>query len=392
MTDGYDRIGRIAMRAFWVAGLLASAAGMILVYWHLTARTPLRLYARFGAAQRGLVVGYAPGGIPVEYALFVWYVLAGAVLIKRAQATSALRLVFMSAVLVVGICAPIVWHYSSGVAWPAAVGTACALLILVATGLSVPGGAWSFGTIREAARKLRGNYRTQASVASAAVLAVGGATALRAAAMAMGPDEAAAKMFSRWYMSRSVTSASSAAGLVAPGEVRVVVFTDFQCPFCAAEVPEAEVLIDDMSRTARGLRVPITFISRDYPLDHACNPGLDVQMHPLACQAAVAARVVGLEAGKAAAVEFKSWLYLQGSELTERRILQELSRRGLLAAYQSGYDAVVQQVEADATVAMRVGVNGTPTFFVDGIEVPASRLQTAIAIELHRARERARAD
>jgi protein-disulfide isomerase len=170
------------------------------------------------------------------------------------------------------------------------------------------------------------------------------------------------------------------------------VFTDFQCPFCAAEVPEAEVLIDDMARTARRLRVPITFISRDYPLDHACNPGLDVQMHPLACQAAVAARVVGLEAGKAAAVEFRSWLYLQGSELTQRRILQELSRRGLLAAYQSGYDAVIQQVAADAAVAMRLGVTGTPTFFVDGIEVPASRLQTAIAIELQRVREGARAD
>jgi protein-disulfide isomerase len=313
----------------------------------------------------------------VEYVLFVWYVLAGFALMARRPRAGALRLVFMSAAIVTGACAPIAWPGNGG-AWPALCATAGALVILVAAGLSVPAGVWSLRAAREGASRLLLDTRAQTAIAVAVLGIIGGATILRAAAARMSPDEAAAKMFSRWYESRPPLRSD---GLVAPGEIRVVVFTDFQCEFCASQVPEAQVLIDDMAKTApKG--VAIRFSSRDYPLDHDCNAGVGTRMHPLACAAAVAVRVAGIQAGEAAEGDLRAWFYLEGAELTLQRVQLELSRRGLLTAYRRDYDRVAQQVTDEAAVGTRLGVSGTPTFFVDGIKVPASRLQTAIAIEL----------
>ncbi len=77
-------------------------------------------------------------------------------------------------------------------------------------------------------------------------------------------------------------------GAVPPpaSQLTIVEFADFECPHCrdfSLSLHEALKPFDD--------RVRVVF--KNFPLDTACNSGLKVQIHPRACDLAVAARCAG---------------------------------------------------------------------------------------------------
>lgn len=139
-----------------------------------------------------------------------------------------------------------------------------------------------------------------------------------------------------------------------PAEARVTIveFTDFECPSCAQLEPVLQAVM-----TEYGDRVRL--VVRDFPLTRHAN----------AFRAAVAAEAAR-EQGKY--WEFASLMFRNQSDLSDRGLTALATRVGLEAerftrALQS--PELSAKVERDRQEAIKLGVNSTPTVFVNGRRV-----------------------
>jgi protein-disulfide isomerase len=142
--------------------------------------------------------------------------------------------------------------------------------------------------------------------------------------------------------------ASSAA---APDRVEIVLFSDFQCPYCAQLAPAVREI---QTNGIDGVQATIVF--KNFPLS----------MHPnaqLAHQAAMAAR----EQGKF--WEMHDLLFANQSK-AQRSDLLEYAKHLKLdpVRFQKDMDSdrIKQLIAADVTEGNKVGVSGTPTYTING--------------------------
>jgi uncharacterized membrane protein/protein-disulfide isomerase len=170
---------------------------------------------------------------------------------------------------------------------------------------------------------------------------------------------------------------------VAPsGDVKVLLvkFNDYQCPSCRQTWVAYRDLIAKWEAEQPGA---FAFETRDFPLEPECGVG---GMHPGACEAAVAARLAK-ERGRGK--EMETWLYQNQAELTRSRIKEAAESIAGVTDYDDRYDALLAEIRKDAELGERLGVSGTPTFFLNGVRmgsgVRVSYLDAAIAHELRKA-------
>lgn len=150
-------------------------------------------------------------------------------------------------------------------------------------------------------------------------------------------------------------------------KVEVVVFSDFQCPFCR----RGAQLVKSLEQKY-GDKIRIVFMNQPLPFhDHA----------RLAAAAALAAH----DAGKF--WKMHDWLFAHQDTLSRQTILEEAAKLGLdRRRLESDLDSGVYEarIEADQEQAKRAGVKGTPTFFINGERVQGAQpLETLSAIIDH---------
>jgi protein-disulfide isomerase len=138
--------------------------------------------------------------------------------------------------------------------------------------------------------------------------------------------------------------------------VTLVEYGDFECPSCGAAYPNVEDV-----RRKMGAR--LRFVFRHFPL---------TQMHPHAMHAAEAAEAAGAQ-GKfwqmhAMLFEHQDALedadlvrYAKALHLDDKRFASELAS-----------EAHVERIRKDIGSGIRSGVNGTPTFFINGVRYDGS--------------------
>ena len=136
--------------------------------------------------------------------------------------------------------------------------------------------------------------------------------------------------------------------------VTIVAFTDYQCPSCAAMHPTLERLVTEYGDKVR-------LVTRDFPLSQ----------HAEALKAA--------EAAEAAREQGKYWEYIHillrnQSALTVDKLKGyaaelALDRTRFDAALDSGKFA--ESVQRDLEDGMKLGINGTPTIFINGRRISA---------------------
>jgi len=134
--------------------------------------------------------------------------------------------------------------------------------------------------------------------------------------------------------------------------VTVIEFTDFQCPTCAKQHPVLERLITEYGTRAR-------FVIRDFPLAQFENSAK-------AAEAAEAAR----EQGKY--WEYVALLYGNQSALQVDKLKQYASTLGLdRARFDAALDSskFADKILRDRLDGQKVGISGTPVFFVNGRRV-----------------------
>jgi len=131
----------------------------------------------------------------------------------------------------------------------------------------------------------------------------------------------------------------------------LVEYGDYECPYCGAAYPVVKQLQSHFGRE-------MLFIFRNFPLS---------EIHPHALSAAYVAEAAGLQR--------KFWklhdlIYENQSSLSERHLLSLAeSANADIERLEKDMTSfpVIEKVENDMEGGARSGVNGTPTFFINGI-------------------------
>ncbi|WP_315814740.1 DsbA family protein [Paraflavitalea speifideaquila] len=152
-------------------------------------------------------------------------------------------------------------------------------------------------------------------------------------------------------------------------EIELIEFGDYQCPHCGAAWPVVKQLQKTYVKN-------MLFAFRHFPLSNA---------HEYAFAAAMAA--------EAAARQQRFWemhdLIFENQALLSEQLFPELAQALSLNMAAFGRDlsveALREKVEADFESGIRSGVNGTPTFYMNGLKYTGSYDYDtmAVAIEQH---------
>jgi protein-disulfide isomerase len=167
--------------------------------------------------------------------------------------------------------------------------------------------------------------------------------------------------------------------LGAPGApVSIVIFSDFQCGFCAQE---ARMLRENLPKT---YREQVRLYFKDLPLD---------QIHPWARLAAIAGRCVYRQSEEAF-WSYHDWVFANQAQLDPKnfktRFLEFAKSNGKLDDFQLAncLDKRLTEPEVNRSVAeaQALQVNATPTLFINGrrisAQIPWENLKQVIDFEL----------
>lgn len=148
-----------------------------------------------------------------------------------------------------------------------------------------------------------------------------------------------------------VSEKDHAEGL-ASARVTLVEYGDYQCPYCGS----AHAIVKHVQKA---MGQDLRFVFRNFPLRQA---------HQFAEHAAIASEVVAAK-GEKAFSKMHDTLYENQRALTDDDLARYAEPLGVTseeldAAYAGGPAA--DKVRADFRSGVRSGVNGTPTFFVNG--------------------------
>jgi protein-disulfide isomerase len=85
----------------------------------------------------------------------------------------------------------------------------------------------------------------------------------------------------------------------------------------------------------------------------------------------------------------EEWLFDNQATLTRDSVKEALAEIAQVTDFDARYDSTLQEVRADAQLGQKLQINGTPTFFINGIRIAStlrpSYLDAAIAYELKQA-------
>ena len=149
--------------------------------------------------------------------------------------------------------------------------------------------------------------------------------------------------------------------------VVVVKFNDYQCPGCGQTYRDYKPVIAKWNKEAPG---KVKFITKDYPLERECNQFVPQDLHPGACEAAVAVRLAR-EKGRGEAME--DWLVANQPALNAETVKKAAATVGGVTDFDKRYAAQLELVKADIAQGQQLKVTGTPTFFVNGMRMPGMR-------------------
>ena len=151
----------------------------------------------------------------------------------------------------------------------------------------------------------------------------------------------------------------------------LVEYGDYQCPYCGAAYPVVKRLQKTLGKKLR-------FVFRNFPL---------TQAHPYA--------LIAAEAAEAAALQGKFWemhdfLFEQQTLLKPEVIPSWAKRIGLnIEQFETDikHGGVEKRIKEDRQSGIRSGVNGTPTFYINGKRYDGSPTYNSLLAALESASE-----
>jgi protein-disulfide isomerase/uncharacterized membrane protein len=163
-----------------------------------------------------------------------------------------------------------------------------------------------------------------------------------------------------------------------PADARhtVVVFSDFQCAYCATLAPLLQEVQKTLSPDQDLAKAPFRLVFKHYPLNPDCNAGRKPLAaikasinHPYACEAAAAAEAARQLGGNGAFWKMHDELYRKQAQLDKSPYKQLAAQIGLDP---EEFEKVRQdpqtrrRISRDADEGTKLGVRTTPSIFLDG--------------------------
>ena len=168
---------------------------------------------------------------------------------------------------------------------------------------------------------------------------------------------------------------------LAPAPVVIVRFMDYQCVACRSADEYFRPLFDELNRRYPGA---VRLITYDFPLGAECNPRSG-DLHKAACKAAAAMRMARQRNHSS---EMENWLWANQRKLTPEGVVEAVRSIAGIDDFDARYASALQEVRRDVEVGHQLGVQGTPTFFLNGVVlafVPEINMRAAIMHELRTA-------
>ena len=205
-------------------------------------------------------------------------------------------------------------------------------------------------------------------------------------ARVMSPSEQAA--FEKYWLAKPLANGTPRPKGQTSPRVHVDLFLDWQCPACRAEYLAYGPVFADIQK-----RDPLKLVVdyHDYPLNKRCNPHVPVEMHPAACEAAVAVRLAKEHGNEAAMID---WLFRNQESLTPETVRQAAATVGHIPDFDARAASMPMRslIERDTATGAQLGVHSTPTCFINGVLargendrlMSPGEIRAAIEIELKR--------
>ncbi|HEU4412744.1 MAG TPA: thioredoxin domain-containing protein [Polyangiaceae bacterium] len=159
--------------------------------------------------------------------------------------------------------------------------------------------------------------------------------------------------------------------------VTIIEFSDFQCPFCSRVVPT----IDQVKQNYGKDKVRVVWKHEPLPFHKDARP------------AAIAAQAVLAAKGSDAFWKFHDIAFKNQQALNEDNYVKWAQEAGVDAATFAKFKsdpAVAKKVDEDMELSKKVGANGTPHFYVNGVELsgaqPYEKFKEAIDQQLEKAK------
>jgi protein-disulfide isomerase len=167
-------------------------------------------------------------------------------------------------------------------------------------------------------------------------------------------------------------------------KILIVEFTDLQCPHCRQKYFEIKPMIDKYTARPKDLK----FLVKHWPISSTCNRNVTANPHPAACDAAAA---VVMARPKGTADKLIDWFFLHQDEMNADTVRRAATDVGKVTDFNAQFLRATQEVKTDVSLGAALGVNSTPTFFLNARRLPGGGLvplyfDALIDLELKRAK------
>jgi protein-disulfide isomerase len=167
-------------------------------------------------------------------------------------------------------------------------------------------------------------------------------------------------------------------------KVLIVEFTDLQCPHCRAKYVELKPILDKYAGRPKDVR----FLLKHWPISSTCNPRVPSNPHVAACDAAAA---VVMARPKGTADTLVDWFFVHQDELSPTTVRRVASETGHVTDFDTQYPRAIQEVKTDVALGAALGVDSTPSFFLNARRIPGGGVapqyfEALIDLELKRAK------
>jgi len=403
---------RLLMIVFALGGLAASAASAWVHHRLLTQPgyvSVCDINATFSCTQAYLSPYGSLWGVPVAILGAIWFALVLGLLLAAPRGTPAFRenvAAYVFALSTAGLAVVLYLAYASFFILDALC-LLCIASYIAVIGLFLVSGAASTVPMSRLPSRLGRDLSALAASPLAIALAlvfVAGAGALVAyfpregqpavsgttpgAAAPGGGDEdghpVQSQEVSTQFDAQWAAAPREEIGVAADGaKVVIVKFNDYQCPACAEAHRMYNGIIKELQAANPG---QIKSVTMDYPLEPECNVNVGRDLHPAACEAAAAVRMVR-PLGKAD--EMEDWLYNNQGAMTPDTVRAAAQRIAGVTDFTARYPEVVREVQRDVAAGGALRVSSTPTYFINGVRIagqliPPGWFRRAIELELQK--------
>jgi protein-disulfide isomerase len=148
-------------------------------------------------------------------------------------------------------------------------------------------------------------------------------------------------------------------------KVLFVKFNDYQCPSCRQTWAFYRGILAKYEKEYPGVFV---YQTRDLPLEPECGLQLN---HMMACEAAAAVR---LARAKNKGPEMEAWLFNhQSFEMTRDDVKKGLAEVAQISNFDEQYPGLLPAIRQNVQLGQKLGVTGTPTFYINGVKISSLR-------------------